>query len=121
MLPLNGWKSATTRKLSIEINNLLSFMDWAKPIVERRHLRPSIVALESELRLLDTGELSREAERDGYQRVIEDLHDRLDEAREAERLWRTAARAFCERCGVDFDGTDPDAMLIAAGDCRDQS
>lgn len=121
MISLNDWKSDTARKLAIEINNLLAFMDWAKPIVDHRHLRPSIVALESELRVMDTGELSREAERDGYQRVIEDLHDRLDEAREQSKLWAEVAEAFCQSHDIDFDPRDPDAMLIAAGEYRDQS
>ena len=121
MLPLNGWKSDTTRKLSIEINNLLAFMDWAKPIVDHRHLRPSVVALESELRVMDADELSHEAERDGYQRVIEELHDRLDEAREQARIWAQVSEVFCQAHDIDFDPSDPDAMLIAAGECRDQS
>jgi hypothetical protein len=120
MLPLNGWKSDTTRKLSIEINNLLAFMDWAEPFARCWRLRPSIVSLESELRVLDTGELSREAEREGYQRVIEELHDRLEEAREQEKLWREVAEAFCQAHDIDFDPRDPDAMLIAAGECRDE-
>jgi len=121
MLPLNGWKSDTTRNLSIEINNLLAFMDWAKPIVDHRHLRPSVVALESELRVLDVDELSNEAEREGYKRVIEELHDRLEESREQEKLWREVAEAFCQAHDIDFDPRDSDAMLIAAGECRDQS
>ena len=121
MLPLNGWKSDTTRKLSIEINNLLAFMDWTKPIVDQRHLCPSIVALESELRVLDTRELSREAERDGYQRIIEELHDRLRASDEEARIWHLVAQTFCEAHDIDFDGEDPDAMLIAAGECRDKS
>ena len=121
MLSLNVFRSDTARKLAVEVNNLLAFMDFAKPMVTENHLHPSMVALESELRSVDNGQFSREAEREGYQRVIEDLHDRLGAADEETRLWHLVAQTFCEAHDIDFDPEDPDAMLIAAGECRDQS
>ena len=123
MLPLHVFRSDTARKLAVEVNNLLAFMDWTKPNLRtmRRHLRPSLVALEAELRSVDKGEFSREAERAGYERVIEDLHDRLGAADEETRLWHLVAQTFCEAHDIDFDPEDPDAMLIAAGEYRDQS
>lgn len=115
MLPTHDWKSDTTRNLAVEMNDLLLFLTGT------RGIQPSVVALESGLRVIDADELSNEVERDGYQRVIEELHDRLDEAREQARIWAEVAEVFCQAHDIDFDPRDPDAMLIAAGECRDQS
>ena len=122
MLPTHNWKSDTTRKVAAEVNNMLTLMDWAKPIVDLRpELRGSIVSLEAELKALDSFLAPKEAQREGLGRVIEELGDRLEDSREINRVWRQVAEVFCQSHGVEFDGKDPDAMLILAGECRDQS
>ena len=115
MLPTHNWKSDATRKIAAEVNNMLAFMT-----VTENRISPSIVALEAELKALDSFLAPKEAQREGLERIIDELSDRLEDSREINRVWRQVVEVFCQSHGVEFNGKDPDAMLILAGECRDQ-
>lgn len=116
MLLTHNWKSDTTRKVATEVRNVLDFVT-----VTENRIHPSIVALEAELKALDGLLAPKEAQREGLERVIEELGDRLEDSREINRVWRQVVEVFCQSHGVEFNAQDPDAMLILAGECRDQS
>lgn len=115
------WKSEAVRSLA---NEIVAMVVHFTSLTSPRHVSvPSHVtaALESALREVDHTAASMESLREGFERVVEEQADRLEESREAAKDWMGVVEVFCQAHDIDFDPRDPDAMLMAAGECRDQS